>query len=151
LEDDTMEDDDQGESQDFLTKELVCPSCTLFSHPFISYSLNSKTRPLPAEPTVAGSDENPSCQWTQTSCLSFLDTRVWKISCLPRKRIKLLLPPLLLNKLHLETFFSQFFLKMATTVDIQSDKCPVCLNDKYLNHNLKLLVSPCFHKVLFLS
>ena len=37
---------------------------------------------------------------------------------------------------------------MATTVDIQSDKCPVCLNDKYLNHNLKLLVSPCFHKVI---
>jgi hypothetical protein len=30
---------------------------------------------------------------------------------------------------------------------IDQDKCPVCLTEKYLNQNLKLLVSPCFHKM----
>ncbi|KAJ3053566.1 TFIIH/NER complex subunit [Rhizophlyctis rosea] len=33
------------------------------------------------------------------------------------------------------------------TSDINADKCPVCLTEKYLNPNLKLLVSPCFHKM----
>ena len=27
------------------------------------------------------------------------------------------------------------------------DSCPVCLTDKYLNASMKLLVSPCFHKM----
>ncbi|KAJ3370869.1 TFIIH/NER complex subunit, partial [Kappamyces sp. JEL0680] len=35
----------------------------------------------------------------------------------------------------------------AATVDSNNDKCPVCLSEKYLNQNMKLLVSPCFHKV----
>lgn len=35
----------------------------------------------------------------------------------------------------------------STTLDTQSDRCPVCLNDKYLNQAMKLLVSPCYHKM----
>ncbi|KAJ3303090.1 TFIIH/NER complex subunit [Kappamyces sp. JEL0829] len=35
----------------------------------------------------------------------------------------------------------------AATVDSNNDKCPVCLSEKYLNQNMKLLVSPCFHKM----
>ncbi|KAI8894850.1 CDK-activating kinase assembly factor MAT1-domain-containing protein [Globomyces pollinis-pini] len=33
------------------------------------------------------------------------------------------------------------------TTDVNQETCPVCLTDKYLNKNLKLLVSPCFHKM----
>ncbi|KAI8809428.1 CDK-activating kinase assembly factor MAT1-domain-containing protein [Cladochytrium replicatum] len=34
-----------------------------------------------------------------------------------------------------------------TAEQLQQDTCPVCRSDRYLNKNLKLLVSPCFHKM----
>lgn len=36
---------------------------------------------------------------------------------------------------------------MMTMDDKEKDKCPICHNDKYLNPNLRLLVSPCYHKM----
>ncbi|KAI9209744.1 CDK-activating kinase assembly factor MAT1-domain-containing protein [Polychytrium aggregatum] len=35
----------------------------------------------------------------------------------------------------------------STYSDLSSDECPVCHSTKYLNPTLKLLVSPCFHKM----
>ncbi|KAI9103229.1 CDK-activating kinase assembly factor MAT1-domain-containing protein [Phlyctochytrium arcticum] len=36
---------------------------------------------------------------------------------------------------------------MATIPGIEADTCPVCKSDRYLNPTMKLLVSPCFHKM----
>lgn len=34
-----------------------------------------------------------------------------------------------------------------STTNFNNESCPVCFTDRYLNQNLKLLVSPCFHKM----
>jgi hypothetical protein len=37
------------------------------------------------------------------------------------------------------------------TPDLQPvDQCPVCKSDRYLNPNLRLLVSPCYHRMIFM-
>ncbi|KAJ3093981.1 TFIIH/NER complex subunit [Physocladia obscura] len=42
--------------------------------------------------------------------------------------------------------------KVAVTVGPDTgDVCPVCKSDRYLNPNLRLLVSLCYHKILFLA
>jgi hypothetical protein len=33
------------------------------------------------------------------------------------------------------------------TVQAESDVCPVCHTDRQFNKNLRLLVSPCYHKM----
>ncbi|KAI9012836.1 CDK-activating kinase assembly factor MAT1-domain-containing protein [Gaertneriomyces semiglobifer] len=36
---------------------------------------------------------------------------------------------------------------MTSIPELDPDTCPVCKSDRYLNPTMKLLVSPCFHKM----